>query len=181
MHASTRPRHAVALLVLLILSACAAPAAPTPAPTKVAAVTAALPTVAPSAMPPSLPTPRPTTTPSPTPAATATALPTATPLPSPTSPATPTPDPAVGLPCPDPAPVKPDYAAYALTAAPWPTADAAAALPPLSLANPLPNAGRNAGYPYGSDGSGRYLLHNGLDMADEDEPPPDEWLEPQWG
>ena len=48
-----------------------------------------------------------------------------------------------------------------------PAPDAAASRPPLSLANPLPNAGRNSGYPYGSDGSGRYLLHNGLDMADE--------------
>jgi murein DD-endopeptidase MepM/ murein hydrolase activator NlpD len=65
--------------------------------------------------------------------------------------------------------VKPDYAAYTLTADPWPTPDAAAALPPLSLGNPLPTAGRNAGYPYGSDGSGRYLLHNGLDMADADD------------
>jgi len=37
----------------------------------------------------------------------------------------------------------------------------------LSLADPLPAAGRNTGYPYGSDGSGRYLLHNGLDMTDE--------------
>ena len=65
--------------------------------------------------------------------------------------------------------MKPDYAAYTLTADPWPTPDAAAALPPLSLGNPLPTAGRNAGYPYGSDGSGRYLLHNGLDMADADD------------
>ena len=173
MHVSTRPRHAVALLlVLLILSACAAPVAqtePSPPATRTAVAVAAFPTTAPSATPPALPTPRPTTTASPTPAASATALPTATPLPSPTSPATPTPNPAVGLPCPDPAPIKPDYAAYALTADLWPTPDAAAPLPPLSLANPLPNAGRNAGYPYGSDGSGRYLLHNGLDMADEDD------------
>jgi len=174
MHATTRPRFpAVHLLVLLLLSACAAPVAqtePPPAPTRPAAGTAAsLPTAAPSATPPALPTPRPTTTPSPTPAATPTAPPTATPLPSPATPLTPTPDPALGLPCPDPVPVKPDYAAYTLTAGPWPTPDPAAASPPLSLANPLPEAGRNAGYPYGSDGSGRYLLHNGLDMADEDD------------
>lgn len=113
----------------------------------------ALPTAAPSL------TPRPTATPPSTP--TPAPSPTATPTPSPT------PDASVGLPCPNPAPVKPDYLAYHLSAAPWPPPDPAAARPPLSLANPLPNAGRNSGYPYGSDGSGRYLLHNGLDMVDE--------------
>jgi murein DD-endopeptidase MepM/ murein hydrolase activator NlpD len=168
MHATTRPRHAAALLlVLLALSACAAPVAqtePSPVPSRTA-VAAALPTAAPSATPPALPTPQATATATIPPSPTATASPT----PTPTTPATPTSDPAVGLPCPDTAPVKPDYAAYALTADPWPTPDPAAAPPPLSLANPLPNAGRNAGYPYGSDGSGRYLLHNGLDMADEDD------------
>jgi murein DD-endopeptidase MepM/ murein hydrolase activator NlpD len=54
-----------------------------------------------------------------------------------------------------------------LSAEPWPTPDPAAPPPPLSLADPLPAGERNPGYPYGSDGSGRYLLHNGLDMADE--------------
>ncbi|HEY1410262.1 MAG TPA: hypothetical protein VF434_15060, partial [Promineifilum sp.] len=34
------------------------------------------------------------------------------------------------------------------------------------LSDPLPGAERNHGYPYGSDGSGRYLIHNGLDLAD---------------
>lgn len=169
MHATTRPRRAVALLfVLLVLSACAAPTLqtePLPAPTRTVVAAAALPTAAPSATPPALPTPQATATATLRPSPTATASPTATP----TTPATPTPDPAVGLPCPDPAPVKPDYAAYTLTADPWPTPDATAVLPPLSLVNPLPTAGRNAGYPYGSDGSGRYLLHNGLDMADEDD------------
>ena len=131
-------------------------------PTRTVAAAAALPTAAPSATPPALPTPQATATATLRPSPTATASPTATPT-------TPTPDPAVGLPCPDPAPVKPDYAAYTLTADPWPTPDATAVLPPLSLVNPLPTAGRNAGYPYGSDGSGRYLLHNGLDMADEDD------------
>jgi murein DD-endopeptidase MepM/ murein hydrolase activator NlpD len=75
----------------------------------------------------------------------------------------------VGLPCPASPPVKPDYVRYGLSAAPWPTPDPAAAPPPLSLSDPLPAAGRNTGYPYGSDGSGRYLLHNGLDMADEND------------
>lgn len=172
MHASARPRlSAVLPLLLLLLSACAAPNAPPPAPTGTAVVLAAVPAtpVAATATPPALPTPRPTTTLLPPATALPTATATASPTATPTTPATPTPDPAVGLPCPDPAPVKPDYAAYTLTADPWPTPDAAAALPPLSLGNPLPTAGRNAGYPYGSDGSGRYLLHNGLDMADADD------------
>ena len=89
---------------------------------------------------------------------------TATPLPTPTA----EPDNA-GQPCPAALPTKPDYAAYVLSAEPWPMPDPAAEPPPLSLADPLPNAGRNIGYPYGADGSGRYLLHNGLDMADEDD------------
>ena len=75
----------------------------------------------------------------------------------------------MGLPCPATPPAKPDYAAYVLSAEAWPAPDPAAEPPPLSLSDPLPNAGRNTGYPYGSDGSGRYLLHNGLDMADEDD------------
>lgn len=106
--------------------------------------------------------------------ATVTAPPLLTVTPRPTAPPTPTvaptatPDPAgAGLPCPVPPPAKPDYAPYTLTAGPWPTPDPAAAQPPLSLADPLPDGERNDGYPYGSDGSGRYLLHNGLDMADE--------------
>ena len=90
-------------------------------------------------------------------------------MPSATPEASPTPDGSTGLPCPATPPVKPDYAAWTLSSEPWPTPDPAAPPPPLSLANPLPDAGRNAGYPYGSDGSGRYLLHNGLDMADEDD------------
>ncbi|WP_231911295.1 peptidoglycan DD-metalloendopeptidase family protein [Candidatus Promineifilum breve] len=87
--------------------------------------------------------------------------------PPPTALTTPTVDPAIGLPCAATPPVKPDYAAYSLSAAPWPTPDPAAAPPPLALIDPLPGSERNEGYPYGSDGSGRYLLHNGLDMADE--------------
>ncbi len=58
-----------------------------------------------------------------------------------------------------------------LSAAPWPAPDPKAAPPPLALLDPLPDGERNEGYPYGSDGSGRYLLHNGLDMADETSAP----------
>lgn len=93
-----------------------------------------------------------------------TAAPTSTPAPSPTADTS-----GVGLPCPSDPPIKPEYARYVLSAEPWPTPNPAAAPPPLSLADPLPAAGRNTGYPYGSDGSGRYLLHNGLDMADEND------------
>lgn len=71
--------------------------------------------------------------------------------------------------CPEAPPLKPDYLAYVLSAEPWPSPDPSAPRPPLSLADPLPDATRNPGYPYGSDGSGRYLLHNGLDMVDEDD------------
>jgi murein DD-endopeptidase MepM/ murein hydrolase activator NlpD len=74
----------------------------------------------------------------------------------------------MGLPCPATIPVAPEYARYVLSAEPWPSPDSTIAPPPLALADPLPVAERNTGYPYGSDGSGRYLLHNGLDMADED-------------
>lgn len=117
------------------------------------------------------------------PSATPTPRPSATPDPSPTAepptqppPASPTPAPSatadlagVGLPCPATPPPKPEYTRYGVSAEPWPTPDPAAPPPPLSLADPLPTGGRNMGYPYGSDGSGRYLLHNGLDMADEDD------------
>jgi len=166
MHVSLRPRRAAVLALALALTACAAPAVEV-APTAGAAAPELPPRASPTAA--ALPTAAPSLTPRPTaaPPATPTALPSPTVPPTPTEPATPTAAAAAGLPCPDPAPVKPDYLAYHLSAAPWPTPDAAASPPPLSLANPLPNAGRNSGYPYGSDGSGRYLLHNGLDMADE--------------
>ncbi len=135
--------------------------------------TAPLATITPTerpALPPVTPT-------IPTPGSTDTPAPAATPLPpTPEPTATPTPVPSatadlagVGLPCPVTPPAKPDYASYVLSAEPWPTLAAAAALPPLSLADPLPAGGRNTGYPYGSDGSGRYLLHNGLDMSDEND------------
>lgn len=151
-------RAAVTLAALLALSGCAAPGK-TASPT----ITPVPPEAAPSPSATDVPTVPPSATPPPSP--TAPPLATASPIPSPSA----TPDTSgVGLPCPATPPAKPEYARYSLSAAPWPTPDPAAP-PPLSLANPLPAAGRNAGYPYGSDGSGRYLLHNGLDMADEDD------------
>lgn len=115
-----------------------------------------------------------------TPSLTATPLPpppTATPLPSITSSPTATPlptleatrDVARGLPCPEPYPEKPDYRRYYLAPEPWPAPDRTISPPSFMLSDPLPYAARNVGYPYGSDGSGRYLLHNGLDMAHEED------------
>lgn len=161
--------YTVCLALLLWVVSCGGRTPPTdgPRPTAVRPSTTAdsLPPTADS--PPPTPNSLPPTADSPPP--TAESLPpTAESLP-PTAPPTPTPtvDPAAGLPCAATPPVKPDYAAYTLSAAPWPTPDPVAARPPLALIDPLPGSERNEGYPYGSDGSGRYLLHNGLDMADE--------------
>lgn len=111
----------------------------------------------------------------------ATVRPPDTPSPAPTATDEPTPSAAMtfpeepsvaseGLPCPATDPEKPEYARYVLSPEPWPAPDTS--VPgPLRLADPMPGAGRNVGYPYGSDGSGRYLLHNGLDMAHEDDEP----------
>jgi len=106
------------------------------------------------------------------PTATVTPLPSITPAPtftpSPTAKATAIV--AQGLPCPVIPPEKPDYLSYYLAPNPWPYPDPSVSPPAFPLVDPLPFAARNVGYPYGSDGSGRYLLHNGLDMAhDEDE------------
>jgi len=151
----------MALFGLLSLAACGgadvAPAGPATVPVPPPAVTRELIHTAEPVSPasPASPTPGPTA-----PRETA---------PAPASP-TATPDTAgVGLPCPVEPPPKPDYVNYVLSAAPWPRPDPSMTPPPLSLADPLPPAVRNAGYDYGSDGGGRYLLHNGLDMADEED------------
>lgn len=150
----------VLLAALLLLMACTPTeslvptATPAPRPTETATVP-----VEPTDVPP-IEKATDTLEPPPQP----TAAPTSTPAPSPTADTS-----GVGLPCPSDPPIKPEYARYVLSAEPWPTPNPAAAPPPLSLADPLPAAGRNTGYPYGSDGSGRYLLHNGLDMADEND------------
>lgn len=106
---------------------------------------------------------------SPTPEPTATLLVEVAPIQTTALP-TSTPDTAgIGLPCPAELPAKPDYVSYVLSDAPWPAPDPLRPQPPLSLTDPLPFASRNTGYSYGSDGGGRYLLHNGLDMADEED------------
>ena len=114
----------------------------------------------------------PTSTPAPAP--TKTQNPSAPPSPSPSS-ADPTdivmaavlPD-GIDRTCPNPAPGKPDYKHYYLSGEPWPK--------PVDnpkehfwLAKPLPGGGRllyTDWLPYGYDAGGRYLLHNGVDVAD---------------
>ena len=152
-------RIAVGLASLLLLAACTPSTTidVTATPESLATPTATT-IIEPTAAPP--PTAEPTATPEPPPQPTA--PPPSIPSPSPTADL-----PGVGLPCPATPPAKPDYVRYVLSSELWPTPDPAAEPPPLSLADPLPTAGRNTGYPYGSDGSGRYLLHNGLDMTDE--------------
>ncbi|MCA9942588.1 MAG: peptidoglycan DD-metalloendopeptidase family protein [Anaerolineales bacterium] len=135
-----------------------------------AASTDLLPTLRPSATP--FPSPSPTWTPS----ATATAPPTATPPPTqtntatplPTNTATPTAVP-INRRCPEEAPVRPAYTRYFLAAEPWPQPQGSA-IAHFDFVKPVPGGGRtiiNKTFPYGSDGDGRYLLHNGIDIAGE--------------
>jgi murein DD-endopeptidase MepM/ murein hydrolase activator NlpD len=70
--------------------------------------------------------------------------------------------------CPDPAPLKPDYFRHYLDGAPWPAPNAALGSH-FWLAKPVPGGGRfliTDWFPYGYDGGGRYLLHNGVDAAE---------------
>lgn len=130
------------------------------------------PTSQPTHTPTNQPTPRPTHTPTTVPTATEQPTeipPTFTAVPSPTATHTPAPTVAAGEPCPDPAPLKPDYQRYFLSPRPWPQPDFANQQPHFWLAKPLPGGGRlliNKTYPYGFDGNGRYLLHNGVDSAE---------------
>lgn len=129
-----------------------------------------VPTLAATAVPLTLPpteteippasTPLPTTTlrPSSTPL-TPTAVPSSTPttVPSPTQ---------VDRTCLPEPPEKPDYQSAYLSSTPWPTPAPAMTDSHFWLVKPLPDAqplALNLAYPYGSDGNGRYLLHNGLD------------------
>lgn len=140
-------------------------------PVAVAAIaTEALPTLAASATP--LPSPSATWTPS----ATATMPPTLTPQPTQT--ATPTATPTATLTptavpinrqCPDPAPLRPAYTRNFLAADPWPQ-PVDEPLAHFDFVKPVPGGGRtiiNKTFPYGSDGDGRYLIHNGIDIAGE--------------
>lgn len=84
---------------------------------------------------------------------------TTTPLPSPVP---------IDRRCPDPAPVKPEYNHFWLSSQIWPT-PATTAESHFWLSKPLPGGGRlltSQILPYGFDGLGRYLLHNGADMSE---------------
>ena len=131
--------------------------------------TAEMPTVEPTAVPSSTPTIAPTETAAPTVEPTATNTPSPTVEPTSTIVPTETAVP-VNRTCPDPAPLKPAYNRYYLSPQVWPTPDPAVESPHFWLAKPLPGAGRfliNQTFPYGSDGNGRYLLHNGVDSAEK--------------
>jgi murein DD-endopeptidase MepM/ murein hydrolase activator NlpD len=73
---------------------------------------------------------------------------------------------AAGPGCPA-APLKPEYGRYYLSAAVWPVPGSQVSSH-FWMSKPF-NGGDstliNEGYPYGYDGSGRYLLHNGVDAA----------------
>ena len=135
-----------------------------------AVATASLPTATYSAAPTTSPTatwtPSATATmpPSPTPQPTQTNTPTATP----TETATPTAVP-INRRCPETSPVRPSYTRYFLAPNVWPQPQADAAAH-FDFIKPVPGGGRtiiNKTFPYGSDGDGRYLLHNGIDIAGE--------------
>jgi murein DD-endopeptidase MepM/ murein hydrolase activator NlpD len=157
--------HLPLLALAGLLSACAllepAPLPPAPLPPPVSP-TPVTPTVSPTAVPPivvvSTPAPPPTAAPSPapmtTPTPTVTAVPTATP---------------VDRACPDPPPARPVYRHYAPATDPWPTPRPLLPDHHFRLGAPLVSDGRarlNEQYPYGYDGNGRYLLHNGLDFIE---------------
>lgn len=161
------------LILSLLLSACqstseAETAVSTPPPLALAAiVTEPAPTAAAAATLP------PTATW--TPPATATQPSTSTPQPTQTSTATTTPTQTatvtaapINRTCPNPAPLKPDYTRYFLAAEAWPQPLTSGAAAHFNFIKPVPGGGRtiiNKSFPYGSDGGGRYLIHNGIDIA----------------
>lgn len=110
-------------------------------------------------------------------------LPTLTPAPSftPTEEPSSTPAPGIALTvtdlaqadpidrtCPNPAPVKPDYVHYSLNEDEWPFPETTQE-EHFWLSKPLPGGGRllyTEWFPYGYDVGGRYLIHNGIDIAE---------------
>ncbi|WP_420631841.1 peptidoglycan DD-metalloendopeptidase family protein [Candidatus Leptofilum sp.] len=108
----------------------------------------------------------PTLTPPPTQTSTPTALPSATP----TATETPTPTAVpINRRCPEESPARPDYTRNFLATTPWPT-PVGEPMAHFNFIKPVPGGGRtiiNKTFPYGSDGNGRYLLHNGIDIAGE--------------
>ena len=152
------------------------PTTTTIAPTSQPTATA-LPTANPS------PTPQPSSTPTTVP--TETPPPTSTPSPSPTPSPTAQPTVVIDRTCPDPVPLKPNYIRNFLPAEEWPRPESDGpesdgpesdgpesdvAEPHFLMSKPLPGGGRlliNQWFPYGWDANGRYLLHNGVDVAED--------------
>ncbi|MCP4421911.1 MAG: peptidoglycan DD-metalloendopeptidase family protein, partial [Chloroflexi bacterium] len=100
-----------------------------------------------------------------TPQPTQTNTPTATPMSTATETAVP-----INRLCPNPAPQKPAYTRYFLAAEVWPQPLTSESIAHFNFIKPLPGGGRtiiNKTFPYGSDGGGRYLIHNGIDIAGE--------------
>lgn len=75
--------------------------------------------------------------------------------------------------CPNPPPAKPDYAHYYLSDEKWPVPEANTENH-FWLSKPLPGGGRllyTEWFPYGYDVGGRYLIHNGIDIAEPEGTP----------
>lgn len=160
----------ISLLLILLGSGCGQSADAAPAVAVAAVATEPLPTLRPSATP--IPSPTATWTPSATPTDPPTLTPqptqTNTPTAVPTETMTPTAVP-INRRCPAEAPIKPPYTRYFLAADAWPQPQGEP-LAHFDFIKPVPGGGRtiiNKTFPYGSDGDGRYLLHNGIDIAGE--------------
>lgn len=126
----------------------------------------ATPTLSPTATAIATLSPTPSQTPTPSPTLTPTSSPTISPSPTQTHTPTITPTP-IDRACPDPPPEKPAYSRYYLSWSVWPTPLVGEVEPHFWLAPPFAENEKtrsNDQYPYGSDGSGRYLLHNGIDL-----------------
>lgn len=75
--------------------------------------------------------------------------------------------------CPDPPPIKPEFEHYYLSGELWPTPRETPE-EHFWLSKPLPGEGRllyTEWFPYGYDVGGRYLIHNGIDVAEPEGTP----------
>ncbi|MBX3060300.1 MAG: peptidoglycan DD-metalloendopeptidase family protein [Anaerolineae bacterium] len=163
-------------LLVWLLAACQSPeglpvaGSPLPVTVTSTARRTAVPTFTSSPPPALSPTPAPLLTASPPPSPTPPATTPATALSAGVLPLTPSPPPLLtptSLACPDPPPAKPDYQRNVLGEQPWPTPDATISQTHFWLTDPVLGGRKplaNGYYPYGWDGDGRFLLHNGADM-----------------